>query len=59
MGVEPFLMEFSDDPEQTIRNAKALLKEKGWVNPGQWLVVITNALAREKIIDTLQLRQVE
>ena len=58
-GVEPFLMEFSDDPEQTICNAKALLKETGWVNPGQWLVVITNALAREKIIDTLQLRQVE
>ena len=58
-GVEHFLMEFSDYPEQTIRNDKALLKEKGLVNPGQGLVVITNALAREKIIDTLQLRQVE
>ncbi|MEZ5278441.1 MAG: pyruvate kinase [Opitutaceae bacterium] len=57
-GVEPFFMEFSDDPEQTIRNAKAVLKSKGWVKPGNWLVVITNALAREKIIDTLQLRQV-
>lgn len=58
-GVEPFLMEFSDDPEETIRNAMLTLEEKGWVKHGSWLVVITNALADEKIIDTLQLRQVE
>lgn len=59
-GVEPFLMEFSDeDPEVTILNAMKQLVEKGWVSPGAWLVVITNALAHEKIIDTLQLRQVE
>jgi len=59
-GVEPFLMEFSDeDPEVTIRNAMKQLVEKGWVSPGAWLVVITNALAHEKVIDTLQLRQVD
>jgi pyruvate kinase len=58
-GVEPFLMDFSDDPEATIRNAMAVLNQKGWTHPGTWLVVITNALASKKIIDTLQLRQVE
>lgn len=58
-GVEPFLMEFSDDPEETIVNALAYLKRKNWCDPGTWLVVITNALAHEKVIDTLQLRQVE
>ena len=58
-GVEPFLMDFSDDPEATIRNAMAELNQKGWTHPGTWLVVITNALASKKIIDTLQLRQVE
>lgn len=58
-GVEPFLMEFSENPEETIRNAIETLKGKGWVEDGSWLVVITNALADEKIIDTLQLRQVE
>jgi pyruvate kinase len=26
---------------------------------GSWLVVITNALAHEKVIDTLQLRQID
>lgn len=58
-GVEPFLMEFSDDPELTITRALNTLKAKSWCQPGSWQVVITNALAHDKIIDTLQLRQVE
>ena len=44
-GVEPFLMEFSDDPEQTIRQAMERLKEKGWCESSDWLIVITNVLA--------------
>lgn len=58
-GVEPFLMEFSADPEQTILNALAYLKRQDWCPPGTWLVVITNALAADKIVDTIQLRRVE
>jgi pyruvate kinase len=58
-GVEPFLMEFSADPEETIRNAIAYLKRREWCASGTWLVVITNVLAREKTIDTIQLRQVD
>jgi pyruvate kinase len=59
-GVEPFLMPFvDDDPEQTILNAIDYLSRRKWVTKGMWLVVITNALAHEKVIDTLQLRQVE
>lgn len=59
-GVEPFLMKFSEhDPEQTIKDALAYLKRRGWSPGGTWLVVITNALAAGKIIDTLQIRQVE
>jgi pyruvate kinase len=58
-GVEPFLIEFSDDPETTILNALNYLKRQGWTQSGTWQVVITNALANEKIIDTLQLRQIE
>jgi pyruvate kinase len=58
-GVEPFLMPFSDDPEETILNAMAYLKRREWCDRGTWLVVITNALAHEKVIDTLQLRQIE
>ncbi len=58
-GVEPFLMEFSEDPEQTILDALNYLKRRNWAKPGDCLVVITNALANEKVIDTLQLRHVE
>lgn len=59
-GVEPFLMEFSDDPEKTIQGAVAYLQRRGWVKTGNWLVVITNALAEKgQIVDSLQLRQVE
>jgi pyruvate kinase len=58
-GVEPFLMKFSTDPEETIRDALAVLRKHDWCDTGHWLVVITNALARDKIIDTIQLRQIE
>jgi pyruvate kinase len=58
-GVEPFLMPFCEDPEETILNAIAYLKRQEWCAKGAWLVVITNALAHQKIIDTIQLRQVE
>ena len=57
-GVEPFLMPFSDDPEATVGNALAYLRRRQWCKAGSWQVVITNALAHDTIIDTLQLRQV-
>jgi pyruvate kinase len=58
-GVEPFRMKFSDDPETTIVDALNYLKKSDWCPAGTWLVVITNALASTKIIDTLQLRQID
>ncbi|WP_233148643.1 pyruvate kinase [Rhodopirellula sp. MGV] len=58
-GVEPFLMEFDENPEITIQNALGQLLVKGWCTEEDWLVVITNALADNQIIDTLQLRQVK
>ena len=56
-GVEPFLMEFSEDPEQTIKDAMSYLQRREWCAPGTWLVVITNVLAGDKVIDSMQLRQ--
>ncbi len=58
-GVEPFLMEFSSEPEHTIRDALAYLLRRGWVRSGEWMVVATNALAGEKIVDTVQMRPVD
>ncbi len=57
-GVEPFLMSFCEDPEETIVNAMGYLKRREWCPEGTWLVVITNALANGQVIDTLQLRQI-
>jgi pyruvate kinase len=59
-GIEPFFLKFhDDDPELTIQNAFKALKERNWVKIGAPLVVITNVIAGEKIIDTIQLREVE
>jgi pyruvate kinase len=58
-GVEPFLMDFAPQPEETIRGAFAYLLRRRWVQPGDWLVVVTNVLAGEQTIDTIQLRPVE
>jgi pyruvate kinase len=58
-GVEPFLMPFSDDPEKTILDAMEYLKRREWCRKGTWLVVITNVLAHGKVVDTLELREVE
>ncbi len=58
-GIEPFLMDFSAEPEKTIRDAFAYLIRRGWAKPGDWLVVVTNVLAGEKVVDTIQMRPVE
>jgi pyruvate kinase len=51
-------MKFSDDPETTILDALACLRAGDWCVPSTWLVVITNVLAHDTVIDSLQLRQV-
>jgi len=58
-GVEPFLMDFSEDPEDTIGNALSYLKRRHWVKEGHTLIVITNVLARDRVIDTMQIRTVQ
>lgn len=58
-GVEPFLMQFTEDPEETIGAAFAYLLRRGWVKPGDWMVVVTNVLAGKKTIDSIQMRPVE
>jgi len=57
-GVEPFLMSFSEDPEETIQNAFARLKSRRWVQQRDHTVLISNVLAGRRIIDTIQYRQV-
>jgi pyruvate kinase len=58
-GVEPFLMEFRPEPEDSICDAFAYLLRRDWVKPGDWMVVVTNVLAGKKTIDSIQMRPVE
>jgi len=58
-GVEPFLIAFRSGGEETICDAFAYLLRRGWVNKGDWLVVVTNVLAGEKVVDSIQMRPVE
>ena len=58
-GIEPFLMPFSDDPEVTIQNAIRKLKDEGWVHLSDQLVTVTNVLADGRVIESIQLREVE
>lgn len=58
-SVEPFIMEFDQDPEVTIQRSFDYLKERSWPITGKWLVVITYVLVQGRVVDTIQLRLVE
>tara|TARA_B110000037_G_scaffold222271_2_gene296444 strand:+ start:45629 stop:47047 length:1419 start_codon:yes stop_codon:yes gene_type:complete len=58
-GIEPFKVEFSEDPDETINRAVGKLKEKGWITQKSHLVVVTNVLVKDRVIDTIQLRTVD
>lgn len=58
-GVEPFLLDLNSDPEVTIRAAMTILKEKNRIKKADRLVVVTNLLAQERLIDSVQMRVVD
>lgn len=58
-GVEPFLIKLDSDPEVTIRGAMKALKDQGCIKKDDRLVVVTNLLAVERLIDSVQMRIVD
>jgi len=58
-GIEPFLLDFSSDPEVTILDAIKRLKKDGWVKAGDQLVTVTNVFAHDKVVESIQLREVD
>ncbi len=59
-GVEPFMIDFDQDPEQTIDAAFNELKNKGWAEVGDPMVIVTNVVGvRNKVIDSMQVRPLE
>jgi pyruvate kinase len=58
-GVAPFVIEFSGDPETTILRAEALLRDRQLLAKGDQIVIISDILARDKLINAVQMRLVE
>ncbi|MCC6415243.1 MAG: pyruvate kinase [Opitutaceae bacterium] len=57
-AVEPFLIPFATEPDATIENAIAVLRQTGRVVPGDKLVVATDILSQDRLVDSVQLRAV-
>lgn len=57
-SVQAYRMEFSSEPEKTLDNALALLKEKQGLQSGAKIVVISDVIAG-KGVDAIQIRVIE
>lgn len=57
-AVVPFVMPLSSDPNDTIENAIRLLKREGQVSTGDKLIVVTDILSHDRLVDSVQLRTV-
>ncbi len=57
-AVDPMLMKLASDPNETIENAIAILVRSGRVVPGDKIVVATDIVAQDRLVDSVQLRTV-
>jgi pyruvate kinase len=57
-AVEPFLMPFAPEPDATIENALAYLRRLGYVGLGDKLIIATDILVQDRLVDSVQLRTV-
>lgn len=57
-SVEPFMLPLDSDPNETIENAIALLLRNGRVQVGDKLIIATDILTADRLVDSVQLRTV-
>jgi len=57
-SVEGFILPFESNPDDTIKHAIALLVKNKRVQPGDKLIVVTDILSHDRLIDSVQLRTV-
>ena len=57
-AVEPYLMPFASEPDATIENAIAHLTRVGRISPGDKLIIATDILSQDRLVDSVQLRTV-
>ena len=51
-------MAFASEPGATIENALGLLQSEGYLAPGDKLIVATDILVQDRLVDSVQLRTV-
>ena len=57
-AVEGFLLPFASDPDETISHAIHELQKSGCVKPGDKLIVVTDIVSNDRLVDSVQLRTV-
>jgi len=57
-AVDPLLMELSSDPNDTITHALALLQQTGRAAVGDKVVIATDIIAQDRLVDSVQLRTI-
>lgn len=57
-AVEGFLMPFVSDPDETISHAVLELQRSGRVQAGDKLIVVTDIVSNDRLVDSVQLRTV-
>jgi pyruvate kinase len=57
-AVDPIQMKFASDPNETIENAIAVLVRSGRVGVGDKIVIATDIVAQDRLVDSVQLRTV-
>jgi len=57
-AVDPFVMPFAAEPDATIDNAIALLRRAGRIAPGDKLIIATDIVSQDRLVDSIQLRTV-
>ena len=57
-AVEPFLMPLASEPDITIENAITVLRREGRVALGDKLIIATDIVSQDRLVDSVQLRTV-
>lgn len=58
-GVVPFQMIFCTEPEATVARAMKQLVKRGYLKQGDKIVLVSDILASDRVIDSVQLRTVD
>ncbi len=57
-AVDPYLLTFDSDPNDTIERAITFLVREGRLQIGDRLIVVTDLLSHDRLVDSIQLRKV-